>query len=74
MADALWVTVLVVATLLARGDDRFALVVVAVASALSVLFPLDWTILVGAVAIVVLSGALAPVARRVRGLRARRLA
>ena len=51
-ADALWVSILVAATLVADDGDRLPLVVVALAGAASVALRIDWTILVGMLAIV----------------------
>jgi hypothetical protein len=52
LADVLWVSLLVAATLLADDVDRLPLLVVAAAGLISIAVRVDWTILVGLLAIV----------------------
>jgi hypothetical protein len=52
LADVLWVSVLVAATLLVDGIDRLPVLVVACAGVVSVVVRVDWTILVGLLAVV----------------------
>jgi uncharacterized Tic20 family protein len=50
-ADALWVAVLVVATLAARDHDARAILVLLLASLAAIVLTVDWTILTGLLAV-----------------------
>jgi tetrahydromethanopterin S-methyltransferase subunit D len=52
LADVLWVSVLVAATLLAEAHDRSPVLVVAAAGLISTVVRVDWTVLVGLLAVV----------------------